>query len=248
MAGNFLLQRPIALPGTDTVDRGYAYGSTAGKTREPHHGVEFYNASGTPVLAAAAGNVVYAGDDKATAYGPGTNFYGNLVILKHDLPGQTLYTLYGHLSKIDVSTGQTVQAAEKIGEVGASGAAIGSHLHFEVRLAAQDYNSTLDPELWLEPRPGTGVLALRLVDTSGKFRTAPLNIQYYPDPNASFTTAFQPEIYAPDVLTAGTWENALQGDLLPGRYRITFDWEGVWHERWVEVLDGKLTQVECVVK
>ncbi len=246
--GTFFLQRPIAAPGTVTVDRGYAYGSTAGGTRDPHHGVEFYNGSGTPVLAAADGTVVYAGDDKATLFSPWTNFYGNLVILEHDLPGQKLYTLYAHLSKIEVVTRQRVVAGEEIAEVGASGSATGSHLHFEVRLEPQEYASTLNPELWLLPLPGTGVLSMRFVDENGQFVTTLPNVQYYPDPNAAFTQAWQPEVYAAELLNGNNWENAMLGDLTAGWYRITFLWEGVWQERWVEVEAGKLTLVEFVMK
>lgn len=248
MDGTFLLQRPIASPGNDVVDRIYPYASTAGGTREPHHGVEFPDATGTPVLAAADGTVFYAGDDSSTHFSPWTNFYGKLVVLEHPLPGQTLYTLYAHLSKVDTITGKPVRAGDKIGEVGATGSAIGSHLHFEVRLAPQDYTSTLNPELWLAPRPGTGVLSIRLVDEKGIFITAPLSIQYFPDLNSVFTQGWQPEIYPAEFLHGNNWENALQGDLLPSRYRLTFLWEGVWQERWVEIQTGKLTLVEFVVK
>jgi murein DD-endopeptidase MepM/ murein hydrolase activator NlpD len=248
VAGTFLFQRPIAAPGNDIVDRVYPYASSAGGTREPHHGVEFPNATGTPVLAAADGTVFYAGDDSSTRFSPWTNFYGNLVILKHPLPGRTLYTLYAHLSKVEVVTGQTVRAGDKIGEVGATGAAIGSHLHFEVRIAPQDYTSTLNPELWLVPPSGTGVLSIRLIDKEGIFITAPLSIQYFLDPNNALTQAWQPEIYPAEMLHGNNWENALLGDLLPHRYRVTFLWEGVWQERWIEIQAGKLTLLEFVVK
>ena len=244
--GHFVLQRPIVLPGTDTVDRGYAYGSTAHGTREAHHGVEFYNGSGTPVLAAADGTVYYAGDDRTTVYGLQTGFYGNLIILQHDLPGGTLYTLYGHLSKIDVAAGQTVIAGEKIGEVGSTGFAVGSHLHFEVRADPTNYNSTTDPELWLLPHPGRGVLAMRFVDGQGRFVDAKPNIQYYPDPKRTFTLAWQPEAYDPEVDHAN-WENVLLGDLPAGRYRITYLWSGILYERWVEVQAARLTLAEFVL-
>ena len=131
-AGHFFLDRPITLPGTDTIDRGYPYGSTEGGTRDPHHGVEFYNASGTPVLAAADGLVVVAGDDSQTIYAIHPNSYGNIIVLEHHFTGIALpvFTVYGHLSKIEVQAGQTVRSGDRIGEVGATGAAIGSHLHF----------------------------------------------------------------------------------------------------------------------
>ncbi len=245
-----MFQRPILAPGTDTVDRSYPYGSTEGGLREPHHGVEFYNASGTPVLAAADGRVYYSGDDSIRKFSPWSGFYGNIIILEHpmsDTAFDTLYTLYAHLSKVDVSSGQTVTAGEKIGEVGLTGTASGSHLHFEVRVDANDYESTLNPELWLLPHPGNGVLSMRFVDENGQFVRAQPNVQFYPDPNGTFIQAWQPETYDPGLYN-GNWENAVLGDLPAGSYRITYLWSGVLVERWVKIQPGNLTRVMFVVK
>src|SRR5687767_12742930 len=82
-AGHFLLERPIRPPGNDRVDPSYRYASTANGTRDPHHGVEFANASGTPIHAAAQGTVVFAGPDEVATYSPWPNYYGNLVVLEH---------------------------------------------------------------------------------------------------------------------------------------------------------------------
>jgi murein DD-endopeptidase MepM/ murein hydrolase activator NlpD len=251
--GYFVLQRPIAQPGNDSVDRAYPYGSTEGGTRDPHHGVEFENASGTPVLAAADGTVVYAGEDKTTLFSPWPDFYGNLVVVKHDLPDTpfgTLYTLYAHLSKVDVSTGQSVMAGQKIGEVGRTGTAEGSHLHFEVRLEAQDYGSTLNPELWLVPHPGDGLLALRAMDETGTLLRISPNVQYYPDKSQPAAWGIQPEPYAPETTNARSpWQEiAAVGDLPAGQYRLAFVWLGVVYERWVQIESGKLTVVTFVIK
>jgi len=246
-AGHFILQRPILPPADDKVDRGYAYGSSANRTREPHHGVEFYNGSGTPVLAAADGVVYYVGDDRTITYGLQTGFYGNLIIVRHDLPGGTIYTLYGHLSKMGVTADQSVTAGKQIGEVGSTGWSVGSHLHFEVRVDPLDYAGTVNPELWLAPHPGRGVLAMRFVDGAGQFVQARPNVQYYPDGSDAFTQAWQPEAYDPE-LYLGNWENVVLGDIPAGRYRITYLWSGVLYERWVEVDDGKLTLVEFLVE
>src|SRR5688500_5905585 len=144
--GHFLLQRPIQPPANDLIDPGYGYGSTANGTRDPHHGVEFSNASGTPIYAAADGTVIFAGPDDQAIYAPWGNFYGNLVVIEH--LGE-LFTLYAHLSKIDVEVNQNVLGGEKIGEVGSTGGAIGSHLHFEVRHGdVEDYFATQNPALW----------------------------------------------------------------------------------------------------
>ncbi len=249
----FVFQRPIAPPGTDSIDRGYPFGSTEGGTREPHHGVEFYNASGTPVLAAADGVVSFAGNDTDQLFTPWSNFYGNLVVLKHELPGTPygiLYTLYAHLSKLEVTTGQTVTAGQKIGEVGATGAARGSHLHFEVRVDPNDYGSTLNPELWLVPHPGNGTLALLARDNAGTTILPTFNVQYYPDRNQPATAAYQVDAFAAEMVNASDpWgEIAAIGDQPAGLYRVTSLWAGVLYEKWVEIQPEKLTLAEFIVK
>jgi hypothetical protein len=245
--GTFLLQNPISLPATITIDRTYAYASTSGGRREAHHGVEFYNGTGTPVLAAGDGVVYFSGDDSQQIYGSMINFYGNLIILKHAFQEQTLYTVYAHLSEIFVTTNDQVTAGELIGKVGASGSAIGSHLHFEVRLDPLDYDSTLNPELWLEPAEQTGVLALRSVDTQKNFVNIHPNLQYYPSPESIFTQAWQPEGYTASMLKGNTWENLVLGNLPVGRYRLTYLWESLLVERWLVIEPEKLTLLEITL-
>jgi murein DD-endopeptidase MepM/ murein hydrolase activator NlpD len=89
---SFPLQVPIPESGKITVDRSYPYGTTSDGTRNPHLGVEFYYSSGTPVLAAGEGTVMYAGDDLTTQFTTAPNIYGNLIIIKHNLEPQDMYT------------------------------------------------------------------------------------------------------------------------------------------------------------
>jgi murein DD-endopeptidase MepM/ murein hydrolase activator NlpD len=84
--------------------------------------VDFGAAPGTPVRAPARGRVVLA----APLF-----FSGRTVILDH---GLGLFSLYGHLSSLGVRSGQTVEAGEPLGRVGATGRATGPHLHWAVRL------------------------------------------------------------------------------------------------------------------
>src|SRR5688572_26979979 len=151
LPGHFVFQRPVDPAATTVIDQTYRYGATQDGKRDPHHGVDFPNREGSSVLAAGSGEVVVAGNDKLALYGWVTSFYGNLVVIEHRLPGfgGPIYTLYGHLSKVSVQVGQNVEAGDKIGEVGATGIAIGSHLHLEVRITNNDYKSTRNPELWL---------------------------------------------------------------------------------------------------
>jgi murein DD-endopeptidase MepM/ murein hydrolase activator NlpD len=157
---HYWLRRPIAEGGTVWTDKSYPYGGTRGGTLRPHHGVEFYVPSGTQVLSAASGTVVVAGSDDELIYGPHENFYGNLVVIELDtlFLGQPVYNLYAHLSQILVAEGQHVEAQDLIALSGASGVADGAHLHFEVRVGSNDYNSTRNPLLWLYPYPEHGTV------------------------------------------------------------------------------------------
>jgi murein DD-endopeptidase MepM/ murein hydrolase activator NlpD len=86
-----------------------------------------------PVEAANIGTVAFAGD---------LGIYGNCVMLDH---GLGLYTLYGHLSQIDVKVGDSVQARQPLGKSGETGLAAGDHLHFGVYL---DGVAVLPVEWW----------------------------------------------------------------------------------------------------
>ena len=164
---HFRLRRPIPLGNNLNVDRNYPYGSTARGRYGVHHGVEFQNPSGTDVIASADGVVVFAGADDVTTIGAQPNYYGNAVIIQHDfttLEGVPLYTLYGHLSAVTVSVGQRVARGDQIGDVGATGIALGPHLHFEVRVGdPYNFNATRNPELWLHPYPDYGTLVGRVM-------------------------------------------------------------------------------------
>ena len=85
--GHFFFQRPIAPPNRVTWENSYLFGSTEQGTHDPHHGVDLPNATGTPVLAVADGTVVFAGGDDKNPVSPWKDFYGNVVIILHSLPG-----------------------------------------------------------------------------------------------------------------------------------------------------------------
>jgi len=251
-AGVFPLARPIASPGNDKIDPSYRFGTTAGRTRDPHHGEELLNSSGTPVLAAADGLVVVAGDDRKVFYGPYSYFYGNLVVIQHAIPGlsQPLFTLYGHLSKITVQVGEPVRAGQLIGLVGMTGIATGSHLHFEVRLGENSYKTSRNPELWLAPHTGqdgqpNGALAGRILDTNGKYLPVKsIVVQRLPAPGQPSDSEFYLGTYEEKALAGQSpWEeNFAAGDLPPGRYRVSFAQNGLQAQE-LQVLPGELTVV-----
>jgi murein DD-endopeptidase MepM/ murein hydrolase activator NlpD len=96
-----------------------------------YNGIDIGAPSGTGILAAAAGTVIIANG------GGGWNGgYGNYVVVMHDNGTQTLY---GHMSKVYVSSGARVAQGSIIGTVGRTGKATGPHLHFEVRGATNPF-------------------------------------------------------------------------------------------------------------
>jgi murein DD-endopeptidase MepM/ murein hydrolase activator NlpD len=236
----FALTRPVPLP----IDPTYRYASTQGGLREQHHGVEFYAAFGAPVRAAADGQVVFAGDDMREKVALWPEFYGNYVVIAHE--GE-FYSLYAHLSQINVSAGQVVSAGEEIGMVGASGSAIGSHLHFEIRQGQNTYFSTRNPELWLAPLEGAGALAGRIYDPAGGLPRGTIRIQRVENGKIADSRPPLPlDIYPPELVTENG-ENFALTDLPSGEYRLTYLYNGKLYEYFVEIRPGILTLITIVL-
>ncbi|MFH2104290.1 MAG: M23 family metallopeptidase [Chloroflexota bacterium] len=254
--GHFLLQRPISsTDGNAWVDPTYRYGSTANGVRQVHSGVEFLNESGTGVLAAADGIVVYAGNDSQVVFGPRGYYYGNLVILEHHFEGipEPVFSLYAHLSEVLVEPDQRVNAGDEIGRVGMTGIATGSHLHFEVRYGSNTFANTRNPELWLRPQADDsgqafGALAVRIVNPQGQALQVFPEVQYLPVPGGDPALVYYPEVYGweanPDDILG---ESFALGDLPAGEYRIIFIWNYRLVERRVMVEPGMLTFAEIVI-
>jgi murein DD-endopeptidase MepM/ murein hydrolase activator NlpD len=98
-----------------------------------HRGTDFTGQTGEPVVAAAAGRVVFAGDLKVR---------GNSVIVDH---GLGIFTAYHHFSRIDARQGAMVAPAEQLGLIGATGLVTGPHLHWEVIVRGVE----VDGRAWL---------------------------------------------------------------------------------------------------
>jgi murein DD-endopeptidase MepM/ murein hydrolase activator NlpD len=93
-----------------------------GEPRSPHGGADFPSPAGTPIKAPNAGRVVLA---------DALYYTGNTVVVDH---GLGLYSLFAHMTEMNVHTGDTVRSGEVLGTVGSSGRVTGPHLHWAVRL------------------------------------------------------------------------------------------------------------------
>ncbi len=245
---HFIFTRPIDVG----VDITYRYGSTQNGTRTTHHGSDLLAECGVPVRAAGDGEVVAAGGDWLEVYGPYESFYGNLVVLRHDAVSgaERLFTLYGHLSTVAAEVGERVARGDVLGEVGFTGAAVGCHLHFEVRVGENDYTKTRNPELWMIPyrdEEGTfyGAISGRLMGMTGyPIPNVDIEIQRLDDAG-EVVRSWYTITYA-DISVHGddAWgENFAIGDVEPGPYRIQFVAGGL-HVYEVEVLPGQLALIE----
>jgi murein DD-endopeptidase MepM/ murein hydrolase activator NlpD len=126
---------PFVRPVPD--DANSAFGTRSvynGEARSPHSGADFLSPEGRPVKAPNAGRIVLAG---------ARYFTGNTVIVDH---GLGMFSLFAHLSEMDVKAGDTVAAGDLVGRVGATGRVTGPHLHWTVRVngARVDPLSLLD--------------------------------------------------------------------------------------------------------
>ncbi|MBQ0166064.1 MAG: M23 family metallopeptidase [Treponema sp.] len=137
---NIYYDGPFSYPVTSTRRtsffgdrRTYKY-NTGKKETSLHYGIDFGVPEGTPVTACGAGKVVLAEWRNSTGWS---------IVIAH-MPG--LYSLYYHLSKMEVSEGDYVEKGEEIALSGSTGLATGPHLHWEVRL----YMNAVNPDQFVE--------------------------------------------------------------------------------------------------
>lgn len=128
-------------PITDDYELTGTFGDGGDRWASSHSGQDFAVPTGTSVHSVYDGTVVKAGGNGA-GDGPA---YGNAVVIEHT---DGTYTQYAHLSEVQVSIGDEVEAGDQIALSGNTGNSSGPHLHFEVRTTA-DFGSAVDPMAFL---------------------------------------------------------------------------------------------------
>jgi murein DD-endopeptidase MepM/ murein hydrolase activator NlpD len=240
---HFYFARPIAADNVNWPLAEYRYGGVFFAPNIVHTGVDIDAEEGAPILAAGPGTVVSADWGLFSAV-PGnvTDPYGMAVVLRHDFgyKGQTLYTVYAHMSEIIAVVGQHVESGDVLGRVGDTGATTGPHLHFEVRLGDNTFFRTYNPELWMAPPQGWGVLVGRLTDDKDNLLYQfPVDVRPLPSevPLRKVIT------YAEGAVNSDEYyqENLVLSDLPAGLYKIAFEHEDKRFQFWLDIYPGQVT-------
>lgn len=222
---HFYFTRPIGADNVNWPLADYRYGGVFfGDV--VHTGVDIPAERGAQVLAAGPGKVTWAGFGLYALTEDINDPYGLAVAIRHDFgyKGETLYTVYGHMEKIFVMRGQHVDTGELIGLVGDTGKVTGVHLHFEVRIGKNNFFGSRNPELWMSPPQGWGVLAALVMNTSGN-RLEGLTVDVK---SVDSGQVWKVKTYGHGETNRDPYyqENVVLGDLPAGDYVVTIAFAG----------------------
>jgi murein DD-endopeptidase MepM/ murein hydrolase activator NlpD len=237
---HFYFARPIGADEINWPLAKYRYGGVF-FADEAHTGIDIPAPTGTPVLAAGSGKVIWAGYGLYNKEEVLKDPYGLAIAIKHDFgyKGETLYSIYGHMESIVRFRGQRVETGEMIGVVGETGNVTGPHLHFEIRIGDNTFFKSRNPELWLSPPQGWGVLAARILNRDGlplerhtvNLRSLETNQYWYVITYGEGSVNNDPYYR----------ENMVIGDLPAGEYEVFIEYEEVLNKYNIEVLPGMVT-------
>ncbi len=239
---HFYFARPIAADNVNWPLAEYRYGGVFFASTV-HTGVDIDANEGTEILAAGPGTVVSA--DWGLYSGSAGNVndpYGKAVVLRHNFgyKGQTLYTIYAHMSEIIAVVGESVETGDVLGLVGDTGATTGPHLHFEIRLGENTFYRTYNPELWMAPPQGWGILVGRMTDEKGnRLPLFPVEVR----PMPSEVPLRKVYTYADGPVNPDPYynENLVLSDLPAGLYKVSFEYLEKRLQYWVDIYPGQVT-------
>jgi murein DD-endopeptidase MepM/ murein hydrolase activator NlpD len=234
---HFYFGRPIAADQVNWPLADYRYGGIFFED-EVHTGVDIPAALGADVLAAGPGRVTWAGYGLYYLKENLDDPYGLAVAIKHDFghEGMTIFTVYGHMQEIFVTTGQHVEGGDLVGLVGETGNTTGAHLHLEVRVGKNNFFGSRNPELWLSPPQGWGILAGRVMDKFGGL----LLHQSIQVRSLDTGQRWEVKTYGSGVTNEDPYyrENVVMGDLPAGKYEIWISYMGSTYDLELEIQPG----------
>lgn len=236
---HFYFTRPISANTVNWPLWNYRYGGIyAGWEGVVHTGIDIDAPIGTPVKPAAPGRVVWAGYGLYAGKHDSKDPYGLAVTLEHQFgfQGEKLYTIYAHMNEVFVEPNQMVNTGDILGIVGETGATTGPHLHFEIRWKENLFNCTLNPELWVAPPQGWGVLAGRVMNTSGSLYTSQEVIIQRSDRKQDWIVRTYGDKYVHSDPYFG--ENLVLSDLPAGNYIINIDYDKIKYQYNITINAG----------
>ncbi|MBI9047201.1 MAG: M23 family metallopeptidase [Anaerolineaceae bacterium] len=239
---HFYFVRPIEADEINWPLANYRYGGVFFGPDIIHTGVDIPAPRGIPVYAAGKGEVVWDGYGLYLGENDPTDPYGLAVTIEHDFgyQGRKLYTVYAHLDRITVKIGEEVDIDTQVGNIGITGLTTGPHLHFEVRIEGNSFHKTLNPELWLSPPQGWGVLVGKLFNTNGSILTG----QTIRVKNLHSGQKWEVISYgSPHIVNSDPYynENMALSDLPAGEYEVTIDYLQNSFQKHLVILPGAIT-------
>lgn len=242
---HFYFSRPVAADEINWPLDNYRYGAQfPGLPDVIHTGSDFPAPLNTPILAAGPGIVMWAGWDLFDRrLAPSEDPYGIAVAIKHDFgfKDRRLYTVYAHMNRVDVVPGQRVEAGDPLGIIGTTGFTTGPHVHFEVRVETGGFYASRNPELWLAPPQGWGVLTGRLMNTNGSLlKGHSLYVR-----NLQNNERYTIHSYNSSVKVTGDdyyQENLTLSDLPAGNYELSIEYEeDAWFSTQISINPGAIS-------
>jgi hypothetical protein len=240
---HFYFTRPLSISDTHKLNVDYRYGYYYPEEEVVHTGIDIAGALGDPVLAAAAGKVIFAGYGLLNGANDAKDPYGLAVMIRHTFSyeGYTIYSVYAHLKKVTVDKGDWVETGDKIGEIGMTGNTSGPHVHFEIRIENASGDKVQNPELWIAPLVGHGVLAGRVETTLDMVMTTKNLWLKSLDTGKTWTIV----TYAPKTKQVDDYyrENFTIGDLPVGQYEISTYYNWKFYKETVFIAPGTVNFV-----
>lgn len=241
---HFYFTRPIAMDSNNTLLPDFRYGYYYQDEDSVHTGVDIPSPLHKPVLAAGDGVVVFAGYGLLNGRSDANDPYGLAVLIRHDYSydGKTIYTVYAHLDRIDVEKDDQVKSGDPIGIIGMTGNTTGPHLHFEVRVDDSNGNRVQNPELWMSPPIGSGVLAGQVKNSYGYLIAAQeiwLKSLETEKVYEVLTYADAKHVYSDDYFR----ENFVIGDIPAGQYEISMIYKNKWYREEITIAPGTVNFV-----